>query len=188
MEAIGAGRSLRGGVFQVDYSETRKEPMRTLILTHKVIWIVFFICLILLLFPVGCMPSKESGAGFRIPEGSVEMGKMTFVNLECINCHSIAGVTDLVEPVRPRDIHVVLGGETTRVKTYGQLVTSIIYPSHIIRPQYRSSYVDRDGNSEMPDFTENMSVRQMIDLVTFLETTYKVVPPPSAYEMAYGEL
>ena len=162
--------------------------MKTLIIAHKVIWTVFFICLILLLFPVGCAPNKESSLGFRIPEGSVEMGKQAFVNLDCIRCHSIAGVTDIDKPVIVRDIHIVLGGETTRVKTYGQLVTSVIYPSHIIRPQYRGDYVDRDGNSEMPDFTEAMTVKQMINLVTFLETTYEVKPPPSAFDMAYGEM
>jgi L-cysteine S-thiosulfotransferase len=67
----------------------------------------------------------------------------------------------------------------------GQLVTSIVYPDHIILPKYRADYTDRDGNSEMPDVTKEMTVEQMIDLVTYIQTTYQVREPPSAYDMSY---
>lgn len=162
--------------------------MKALIMTHKLMWVVFIIFLLILLFPVGCGPAEQSGHGFRIPEGNIEKGKAAFVELNCIRCHSISGEESLPEPEMPRDIHVVLGGETIRVKTYGQLVSSIIYPNHIIQPQYRKDYVDRDGNSEMPDMTEHMTVKQMVDLVTYLQSTYKVTPPPSAYDMVYPPL
>jgi L-cysteine S-thiosulfotransferase len=145
-------------------------------------WLVLFICLLVLFFPIGCMPSKESGLGFRLPQGDIEQGKLAFIELDCVRCHTIADKMDTFTYDSPRDIHVVLGGETTRVKTYGQLVTSVIYPSHVIQPKYRGDYTDRDGNSEMPDLTESMTARQLIDLVTFLESTYKVVLPEYAYE------
>ena len=159
--------------------------MKDLIMTHKIIWVILIIFVLLLLFPIGCIPGKESARGFRIPEGNAELGKVAFVDLDCIRCHSISGVEDIRLPEMPRDIHIVLGGETTRVKNYGQLVTSVIYPSHVILPKYREDFVDRDGESEMADLTETMTVKQMIDLVTYLETTYEVVPPPSSYDMMY---
>lgn len=158
--------------------------MKTLIVTHKVMWLVFIICILLLLFPIGCNKAN-SGIGFRLPAGNIEQGKVAFLELDCIRCHSIAGEEGTRSPEMGRDIHVVLGGETTRVKTYGQLVTSIVYPDHIILPKYRADYTDRDGNSEMPNMTQEMTVEQMIDLVTYLQTTYKVKEPPSAYDMAY---
>ncbi|MDG2169388.1 MAG: hypothetical protein P8L44_15840 [Opitutales bacterium] len=65
------------------------------------------------------------------------------------------------------------------------MVTSIVYPDHIILPKYRADYTDRDGNSEMPDVTKEMTVEQMIDLVTYIQTTYQVREPPSAYDMSY---
>lgn len=162
--------------------------MKTLIWTHKIMWVAFFICLFLLFFPVGCGPAKQSGFGFRLPPGDSEEGKLAFVKLDCIRCHSIVGEEAGQEPEMPREIHVVLGGETTRVKTYGQLVTSVIYPDHVILPKYRSDFVDRDGHSEMPDFTGEMTVRQMIDLVTYLQSTYRVKSPPYAYDMIYPGL
>jgi mono/diheme cytochrome c family protein len=158
--------------------------MKTLIMTHKVLWLVFVICILMLIFPVGCNRAN-SGIGFRLPDGNIEAGKVAFLELDCIRCHSIAGDVGTRGPEMIRDIHVVLGGETTRVKTYGHLVTSIVYPDHIILPKYRADYTDRDGNSEMPDMTEEMTVKQMIDLVTYLQTTYQVREPPSAYDMSY---
>ncbi|MGY8694413.1 MAG: hypothetical protein ACKVGW_09485 [Verrucomicrobiia bacterium] len=91
------------------------------------------------------------------------------------------------EITEPRDIHVVLGGEVTRVKTYGQLVTSIVKPSHVVKAQYREKYTDVEGNSMMPDFSEEMTVRQMIDIAEFLQARYEVVVPDHAYsEYGYG--
>ena len=160
--------------------------MKAVIMAHKWMWIVLLICLLILLLPVGCGPMEKSGIGFRLPEGNVEQGKLAFLELDCIRCHSIAGEDATRDVEMPRDIHVVLGGETTRVKTYGQLVTSVIYPDHIILPKYRADFVDRDGNSEMPDMTEDMTVRQLIDVVTYLQSTYKLKSPPGAYDMMYS--
>jgi len=168
---------------RLSFQVTRKDTMKTLMMAHKVMWMVLIICLVLMLFPMGCIPTKESSRGFRLPEGSVEQGKLAFTELGCVRCHTIAGKEDVFTYDSPREIEVVLGGETTRVKTYGQLVTSVIYPDHIILPKYRENYTDRDGNSEMADLTDEMTVKQLIDLVTFLETTYKVVPPDYAYEV-----
>ena len=159
--------------------------MKAVVIAHKIMWLVLLICLAILLLAAGCAPTKNSPAGFRLPEGNIEQGKLAFVELNCVQCHTIAGKEGEFAYDSPREIQVVLGGETTRVKTYGQLVTSVIYPDHIILPKYREDYTDRDGNSEMPDFTEEMSAKQLIDLVTYLETTYKVVVPEYAYDMMY---
>ena len=107
----------------------------------------------------------EIDEGYRI--GILVEGKV-ILELNCVRCHAIAGKEADFTYDSPRDIHVVLGGETIRVKTYGQLVASVIYPDHIILPKYRADYTDRDGNSEIPELTEEMTAKQLIDLVTFL--------------------
>lgn len=132
---------------------------------------------------IGCAPSSpESPVGFRFPEGDVVKGKKAFADLNCIQCHTVSGVSDLPEPGEERKIEIMLGGETSRVKTYGELVTSVIYPGHVIKPEYREKYTDDEGNSLMPELTEAMTVRQMIDLVEFLQEQYEVALPRPAYE------
>jgi len=138
----------------------------------------------ILLF-AGCVMSEKSPVGFRLPEGSIWKGKTAFVELGCINCHSVVDEDLMPEMTEPRQIHVVLGGEITRVKTYGQLVTSIINPSHVVSPQYRDKYTDAEGNSMMTDFSKEMTVEQMIDLAEFLQARYEVVIPYYAYN-EYG--
>jgi hypothetical protein len=72
---------------------------------------------------------------------------------------------------------VVLGGEVQEVRTDGYLVTSIIHPSHKLGP-YPRGEVAVDGESRMPDYTRSMTVRQLIDVVAYLQSHYRVTPPP----------
>lgn len=145
------------------------------------------ICIAAMIVFTGCPTSEKSSIGFRLPEGDIERGKTAFIGLGCIQCHLVDGEDAMPEPVKPREVYVVLGGEVKHIKTYGQLVTSIINPSHVIDRQYRDKYVDGDGKSIMPDFSEVMTVRQMIDLVEFLQAQYEVVIPEFAYD-GYGPM
>ena len=120
--------------------------------------------------------NPRSGAGFRLPAGDPDRGRISFVDLKCHECHRVAGV-DFPAPTVEPPVPVVLGGEVPHVKTDGELLTSIVNPSHKIAPGYRPELVERDGKSRMPDFSDVMTVRQMIDLVAFLQTRYKVVRP-----------
>jgi hypothetical protein len=121
--------------------------------------------------------SPESPFGFRLPNGDAAAGQQAFVELRCNSCHEVSGVA--IE-YREGLAHVALGGQTTRVKTYGELVTSIINPSHKIAPLHRDDGALPDGQSIMSAAYLNdvMTVRQLIDLVAFLQPTYEVVQPP----------
>lgn len=145
----------------------------------------FASCLAIVLLFTGCPMSEKSPIGFRLPEGNVTNGKAAFLEAGCVKCHSVDGVELASELADAREANIVLGGEISRVKTYGQLVTSIIYPSHIISSKYRDEYTDENGNSIMPDFTEEMTVRQMIDITEFLQAHYEVVVPDYDY-YSYG--
>jgi sulfur-oxidizing protein SoxX len=125
---------------------------------------------------LGCAGQK-SGAGFRLPDGDPAAGKVAFEELKCRECHRVQGVEFAAPTVKP-PVPVVLGGEVPHVKTDGDLVTSIINPSHRISAAYKPEEVRQpDGSSRMPDLTRVMTVRQLVDVVAFLQTRYTVVRP-----------
>jgi hypothetical protein len=119
------------------------------------------------------------GAGFALPPGDLENGKMDFVGLACNQCHSVADLE--WEGVDGQDVHFRLGGEVTKVKTYGELVTAVINPSHRIARNFRRENELTNGQSPMPNYNTVMTVQELVDIVTFLEKEYKLVPPPTEY-------
>jgi hypothetical protein len=138
------------------------------------------IALLLLLSAAACGGcSRESGVGFRLPDGDAERGRAAYVELRCHSCHHIEGVP--IPHAGEGLADVALGGPTARVKTYGELVTAIINPSHKLSPRYREEQVAANGESLMSYAFLNdvMTVQQLIDLVAFLQGTYEVLPPPA---------
>lgn len=132
--------------------------------------------------------SLSDARGFRLPAGDSTAGAVTFVELGCSNCHTVYGVSDFDRPPQYNDLLVQLGGQVRVVKSYGELVTAIIHPSETIREEVGKRYVDIEGNSLMPDLTKQMTTRELIDLVSFLEAHYEVTLPeyPSNYHYPYG--
>jgi hypothetical protein len=123
----------------------------------------------------GCGP--KSPLGFSLPNGSSTRGQTAFVELRCTSCHEIEGL-GLEYGGGPA--HVTLGGKTTRIRTEGELVTSIINPSHKLSPRYKEEQVAVNGQSIMSlaYLNDVMTVQQLIDLVAFLQSTYQIAPPP----------
>lgn len=124
-----------------------------------------------------CMPGPESAVGFRLPDGNADRGLEAFADLQCHACHSIEGLELRYLGTGAADVK--LGGTVTRVKTYGELVTSIINPSHKLTPGYRPDEISTDGESLMmlAHVNEIMTVQQLIDVVAFLQDQYQVLPP-----------
>lgn len=132
------------------------------------------VLLILGTFAVGCAPDPKSGAGFTLPDGSAERGQQTFVQLQCHACHTVSGL-DLEQLDSSETQMIALGGVTANVKTYGDLVTSIINPSH----RFAFGYSDEEiktpaGKSQMRLYNDEMTIAQLIDLVAFLQSRYEV--------------
>ena len=125
---------------------------------------------------VGCDAESRSAKGFALPPGDVVRGQAAFEALACVSCHTVDGV-DLATTGNYQVGPVLLGGEVRRVRTYGQLVTSIIHPSHDIARGYDEAEVAREGVSKMPGFNDRMTVKQMIDLVAFLHARYSLLLP-----------
>jgi hypothetical protein len=122
----------------------------------------------------------QMGKGFRLPEGDAELGKAAFVQLDCHQCHRVAGVT-LPEPLAPPPVEYTLGGEVRRVKSYGELVTAIIQPQHIVSPEYLAKFPEEQRKSiqsPMPPANDRMTVTQLSHVVTFLHSHYQKAAPP----------
>lgn len=121
--------------------------------------------------------ASQLGSGFHLPQGDPVRGRQAFVELRCNSCHELAGVEPpLIRMKNP----VALGGQTARVKTYGDLVTAIVNPSHRLAGGYPPEQVSIEGESLMAliFLNEVITVQQLIDIVAFLQQEYEFVPPP----------
>lgn len=127
----------------------------------------------------GC---NDQARGFALPAGDIEAGKVIYTSLACTECHSISGV----EWMGGSDsLKIHLGGEVSSQKSYGELVTSIINPSHKIARRYKQKTTTEGGLSKMKNYNEVMTVQELIDLVTFLQSEYNVIIPPTHYNPYY---
>jgi sulfur-oxidizing protein SoxX len=116
--------------------------------------------------------------GYPVEQGDVDAGRQAFIDHQCHQCHSVAGV-QLPPLAGASDVVLELGGETSSVRSYAGLMTSIINPNHEISEDYRARLA-RDARlplaSPMPmPHIDNMTVRQLIDLVAFLDSRYILV-------------
>jgi len=119
----------------------------------------------------GCNSWRIGGAGVALPPGNVERGKTAFRDLQCYACHSVSG-HDFPQPYVQPPVLVVLGTEDHAPRRR-QLINSIINPSHKIYPGIDRNLVQTNNVSRMSDFSEVMTVRQLCDLVAFLETLHR---------------
>ena len=108
---------------------------------------------------------------FTLPEGNVERGKTAFTEMGCASCHSIDGI---VQGNTPK-MSIQLGGKVTTIKTYGELVTSVINPSHRISEDHKA-YTTADGKSKMKYYNDVMTVSELTDIVYFLQSKYELKP------------
>ena len=132
---------------------------------------------------VGCSSGYE---GFTLPPGDAARGQATFVAFRCYDCHRVAGV-ELPAAEEPDRVVVELGGKVDRVRTYDDLVTAIINPSHRLAQGYTPSLVAQDAKSRMTNYNDVMTISQLIDLVKFLQGRYELrIPEPTPYPNYYG--
>ncbi|MEO1241035.1 MAG: c-type cytochrome [Pseudomonadota bacterium] len=136
---------------------------------------IFVLSILALTCVNACDLSPRSSYGFRLPDGDPEHGKQVFMEMQCASCHAVADDKSLREGVEP-EMTVVIGGMATRVDTYGELVTSVINPSHRIARNYRSDEFSEDGDSKMRSYNDVLTVTEMIDLVAYLQGQYTEFP------------
>lgn len=126
--------------------------------------------------------ARMSQLGFRLPEGNADAGRAAFLYMQCHQCHTIAG-EEFPEMSGHAASYVELGGPVSRVKTYGELITAIINPSHRLAPGYAEEVVSEDGESKMHIYNTHMTVQELIDIVMFLQPKYDVQVPAYHYRI-----
>ena len=138
----------------------------------------------LLLSIYGCEAGPDSPRGFSLPPGKADIGREVFVAQACTGCHTIHDL-ELPAPEEAGRVMVTIGGPVTVVKTYAELVTSIINPSHRLAPGYPLDKVSKNGTSIMPIYNDVMTVTELVDLVAFLQPRYELMPIPPTYYPGY---
>jgi sulfur-oxidizing protein SoxX len=126
-----------------------------------------------------CSGDGKPVKGFVLPHGDVAQGEQVFVDFNCHACHTIPGV-EFPEVEYELPFILELGGEVLRVKNYGELLTAVVNPDHIISRKYRDmmKQAERDAiMTPMPYRGEDMTVAELIDLVEFLHAHYTRLQP-----------
>ncbi|WDE01309.1 c-type cytochrome [Thalassomonas actiniarum] len=123
--------------------------------------------------------------GFSLPEGNIEAGKTAFLKYQCLSCHQLEGISQQGITNNP-ELNVKLGGKSPQVKTYAELVTAVINPSHKFAKSYPLSAIQHEGKSKMKVFNEVMTVQELIDLVWFLQPHYELIPYQHTSYRIYG--
>lgn len=138
---------------------------------------VLLLSALLALGLLSCNSGPDSPKGFSLPQGDIALGEVVFTKYQCLACHTLKGYED-VTIKKEFEQPIKLGGSSSKVTTYGQLVTSIINPSHKLAPRSLKleSVVNPDGTSKMRVFNDVMTVNELIDIVAFLQPKYKVKP------------
>jgi len=127
-----------------------------------------------------CDEKNTPVRGFVLPPGDSAAGKQVFIDHGCYQCHTLPQV-DLPERVSNPPITLEIGGKVFRVRNYGELLDAVVNPNHIISPKYRmalDSTARKDLESPMPNFNEQLTVAELIDLVAFLHDQYVKMDPP----------
>ena len=123
-----------------------------------------------------------SSKGFRLPDGDAAAGRDAFLYMQCHQCHTIDGEDLPLIPGQEMP-YIELGGKVTKVKTYGELITAIINPSHELARGYAEEVVSENGESRMYIYNDHMTVQELIDIVMYLQPYYDVVVPQGKYRV-----
>lgn len=115
-------------------------------------------------------PAPESSLAW--PPGDPEAGRDAFVQVGCAACHSVQGVDGMPEPVVQPPVPVVFGGHQPSRATAARLVEAIVNPDIHIAESHRKDEVQLGDQSRMGDFTRALTVRELIDIVAFLQAVH----------------
>lgn len=126
-----------------------------------------------------CSDEGRPVKGFVLPQGDIAQGEQVFIDFNCHACHTIPDMEFPEVEFTPPFV-LQIGGEVYRVRNYGELLTAVVNPDHIISPKYKAMLERADREvfiSPMPYYGEEMTVAELIDLVEFLHSHYTRLQP-----------
>ena len=107
------------------------------------------------------------GWTFLMPRGDVTEGRKVFVTMECFACHEVKGEAFPATAQRPRGS----GPELTGMGSHHPaeyFAESIVNPNRVI--VQGPGFTGADRLSTMPSYADSMTVRQLVDVVAYLQS------------------
>jgi cbb3-type cytochrome oxidase cytochrome c subunit len=108
------------------------------------------------------------GWKFNIPEGDADAGRKVYIGMECYTCHRIAG--EKFPEVRPEERKP--GPDLTGMGAHhprDYFAEAVLNPNAVILTD-EPGYLGKDGLSIMPDYNDTLTIKQWIDLATYLKS------------------
>jgi len=132
----------------------------------KLVLTALAIAVLLSLLTAASAAEDTQKLDLTVAAGDPEAGREAFLALMCTSCHAVAGEAEFPAP-KTRGPVPVLGPEQAKLKP-GKIATSIVSPSHKVSKEV--SHQMEGELSPMGDFSEAMTVRQLIDLVAYVRS------------------
>lgn len=112
-----------------------------------------------------------------IPPGDSANGESIFLEQRCYRCHTLEG-RELPDFDLPAKLKIHLGGDAHILWNRDEFGRAILNPEHVVSPQYQAIMIqagDEKGSQEspMPNFNAVLSISDLIDLATFLDSMRK---------------
>ena len=107
---------------------------------------------------------------FTLPEGDPVEGRKSFVEVECYKCHEVKGekfpnVAEGEKGVGP-ELSEMAGMHPPEF-----FAESIVNPNAAIDPKGKElGYVGNDGKSKMPDYSAILTVKQVADISSYINS------------------
>ena len=109
-----------------------------------------------------------------VPPGKEDLGLKLFLEKGCYQCHS-AGATKLPTVELAPRLVIELAGDVHSGWTRDDFAKAIMNPNHVVAEEYHIAMMRigdhlKAENSPMPEFIDMLSLADLINLTTFLDT------------------
>jgi mono/diheme cytochrome c family protein len=137
----------------------------------RLIWtnngILFLLCLMVLADYGSAQTNVETEKlVLSLPQGNAAAGRRAFQDLLCTSCHLVKGETGFAKPV-PGYNAPTLGWKEAK-QNASNVAMSILLPSHKISQDLQNRI--KSSVSPMTDYSDAITVRQLMDLVAYLRS------------------
>ena len=107
---------------------------------------------------------------FTLPTGDPVEGKKLFIELECYKCHEVMGESFPLVGEGDKGIGPELS-QMAGTHPPEFFAESIVNPNAVIDPQDKEmGFLGADGKSRMPTYSDVLTVKQLADLATYLNS------------------
>lgn len=106
---------------------------------------------------------------FTLSEGDPVAGEKAFAKMQCYSCHTVPGKRFVDPSQKSGGIGPDLTPAVARLPREYLAESVVNFDRFFAHGQYRLRYHAPDGSSRMGDYTEIMTVRELIDIVEFIK-------------------